>query len=325
MRSGERELHMTRAKARLESKDLDGAVAIAKTVHQAEPSSSEAGRFVVAVLISADKVNEALDFLQDEVFEQPDLLWVWQEIGEICAMRIDRNDTANQANLELVRHADRELALIEPLRALLGKAQRWHALARHLERMIETSLVAAHQVTLHEELATILQNHLNDTEQARVVRANAEKFKDLPGLVKMYNDMYEQAPDDPSVINEVNDFLVANSLHHDRLAWLAHRLARISGPRRADLIEQIAHIYLAFDPPQRQPLLAWLTEMYPLESEESVKARIAALVDHTKREVASTPPPPPKPSMSPVITVSLAVAIGIVLGIVVIVWLASRH
>jgi hypothetical protein len=319
MRAGERDLQMTRAKVRLEAKDIDGAVALARAVHNAEPTSSEAGRFVVAALIGADKVNDALDFLQDEAFEQPKILWLWQEIAEICGMRIDRNDKANEANLDAVRHGDREAVMAEPLRALLGKAERWHALARHLERMIDTSLVAAHQVMLHEELAMILQNHLNDTEQAREIRANAEKFKDVPALVKIYTEMWEQAPDDPAVVQEVDDFLIANQLHHDRLTWLATRLARTTGPRRADLIEQIAQIYLRFDPPQRDTLIAWLSEVYPLEAEDSVKARIGALVESTKKEKAAVPPPPPKPSLSPAIMVGLAVAIGIVLGIVAIV------
>lgn len=322
MRAGERDMQLTRAKVRLEAKDLDGAVAIARQVHNAEPSNSEAGRFVVSALVGADRVNDALDFLQDEAFEQPDVMWLWQEIAEICAMRIDRNEKANEANLDAIRHGDREGVVAEPLRALLGKAQRWHALARHLERMIEHSLVAAHQVTLHEELANILQNHLNDTEQARIIRANGDKFKDVDGLVKLYMETWQQAPEDPSVIHEVDSFLVANNLHAERLTWLATRLAQTAGPRRADLIEQIAQIYLGFEPPQREPLLAWLAELYPLEQEETVKLRISALVEETKKAEAETPPPAPKATVSPGIMIGVAVAIGVLLGVIAIMALA---
>ncbi len=303
------------ARTRMDAGDVDGALMLARRALEIDASRSGACEVAVDVCMQTGRFTEGIALMQDVVEAQPEQVWPYALLAEICAaVRPEDGDVAAEA-LNVASLPDSTQAA-DAVRQLLRRADQWEGLARHLEHEMGRSLHIRQQIAMHEELSDLHAVRFQDHEKAREIRSRGEIWRDVPGLVQTYWQGLEVDADQPEVWDEAEHFFRSNHLYEDLARLLEHSLLGAGPEEMVDRFQDLVEVYRKIPDADWEHLASLLREAVSAAPKPFVGrlrehlAEVDAAVVRKRKRDAGEPTAALATNLPPTLVFAAAAAIG---------------
>lgn len=300
----------------LAKSDYEGALEACNRSCQLDPARPLASQLVADTYIRLGHERKAIEWLENVGRNNPGKAWPWLHLATLYLERLLDFPKAIDAASRALEEQPDDRGALKMLHVSLRKAQRWHDLVAHLERMTGATMRMTELGDLYQELGDVTANHLNSPLEAVELRKQAEFFRDQPAVVAFYWQSLAEAGDDPETVAEAEQFFRVNELWGELGKLLVKKLDRVSGAELLDVIDELALAVVSSEGASRELLVHTLKNEIGRARDPEIRTQLEARLAQIEAPPADEEEEPGGLGLLPLVA-GVVVAIGIV-GIAVV-------